>query len=146
VAAAYAAAPLARRRWGAAAVALLTIGAVVESRPTPFDVAAPLYEPDVAPITMTHRLRLADPLYQRLTELPRGVLLELPWGTTGWDLQYMHAQRRHGWPLVNGFSGHYPDTYMRTSMIKDALTSPERAARALRCISCDRARMGISFH
>ena len=131
VAAAYAAAPLARRRWGLAVVALLSIGAVVESRPAPFDIDAPLYEPDVAPITMTHRLRLAEPLYQKLAESPRGVLLELPWGTTGWDLQYMQAQRRHGWPLVNGFSGHYPDTYMRTSMIKDALTSPERAWWAL---------------
>ena len=127
VAVAYPAAALARRaRWGAALVALLALAAVVESRPTTFAVNSPFYEPDVAPLDMTHRLRAAEPLYTKLRELPRGVLVELPWGTTGWDIQFMHAQRRHGWPLVNGFSGYFPQTHMRSGLIKDALDSPER--------------------
>ncbi|HUF24947.1 MAG TPA: hypothetical protein VMN81_12520 [Vicinamibacterales bacterium] len=132
VAGAYAAAAMiGRARWALAAVLLLTGAAMVESRPSRFALDSPFYEPDVAPLSMTPRLRAAEPLYVALRELPRGVLLELPWGTTGWDIQYMHAQRRHGWPLVNGFSGYFPQTYMRTDSIRDALVSPDRAWWAL---------------
>lgn len=132
VAGAYAAAALARRaRWGTALLAVLTLVAIAESRPSTFALDSAFYEPDVAPLTMTHRLKAAEPLYARLRGMPRGVLLELPWGTTGWDIQYMHAQRRHGWPLVNGFSGYFPQGHTRTSLVKNALDSPERAWWAL---------------
>ncbi|HEX6322166.1 MAG TPA: hypothetical protein VFZ36_00450, partial [Vicinamibacterales bacterium] len=132
VAGAYAAAELIRRaRLGAAAVLVLAAVAVVESRPSTFALDSPFYEPDVAPLSMTPRLRAAEPLYTALRQQPRGVLLELPWGTTGWDIQYMHAQRRHGWPLVNGFSGYFPQTHMRSDLIMDALVSPDRAWWAL---------------
>ena len=132
VAGAYAAAAMVRRAgWTRAIVLLLTAAAIVESRPSAFALDSPFWEPDVAPLSMTPRLRVAEPLYVALRELPQGVLLELPWGTTGWDLQYMHAQRRHGWPLVNGFSGYFPQTHMRTALIKDALVSPDRAWWAL---------------
>lgn len=132
VAGAYAAAALVRRtRWGAAAVLALAAVAVVESRPATFNLDSAFFESDVAPLTMTHRLHAAEPLYQKLRALPRGVLLELPWGTTGWDIQFMHAQRRHGWPLVNGFSGYFPQTHVRSSLLSDALVSPDRAWWAL---------------
>jgi hypothetical protein len=132
VAGGYAAAALARRgRWGTAAVAALALVAIAESRPSSFSLDAPFHEEGVAPLTMTHRLRAAEPLYTALGQQPRGVLLELPWGTTGWDIQYMQAQRRHGWPLINGFSGYFPDGHARTSLIRDALTSPDRGWWAL---------------
>lgn len=132
IAGAYGAAAIIRRaRGGAAAAAMLAIAAVAESRPSPFMLDSPFFEPDVAPLTMTHRLEAAEPLYTELTKLPRGVLIELPWGTTGWDIQFMHAQRRHGWPLVNGFSGFFPPGYMRSSLVREPLESPDRAWWAL---------------
>jgi hypothetical protein len=118
------------RAWRALGL-LLAIAAVAESRPTAFGLDVPLGEKGVAPMSMSHRLRLAEPLYDTLKELPRGVLIELPWGTTGWDLQYMHAQRRHGWPLVNGFSGDVPQTFVRTSIINLVFDAPDRAWWAL---------------
>ena len=128
VAGAYAAAALARaRRWGAVVVLLCAAAAVAESRPRLFDLSRPFGEAGFAPLTMTHRLGFAEPLYQELKQLPRGVLLELPWGSTGWDIQYMHAQRRHGWPLVNGFSGFFPETYFRNAVVADIFDSPDRA-------------------
>lgn len=127
IAGAYALAALARRsRAGVAVAAVLTFVAVFESRPSTFALDSPFYEPEVAPLSMTHRLRAAEPLYDTLRGMPPGVLIELPWGTTGWDIQFMHAQRRHGWPLVNGFSGYFPQTHMRTGLVKDALISPDR--------------------
>lgn len=128
LAAAYAAAAIAAaRRWGAAAIVLCAIVAAVESRPSRFKIAAPFDEADYAPLAMSHRLKMSEPLYDALGRMPRGVLLELPWGSTGWDLQYMHAQRRHQWPLVNGFSGFAPQTYWRNSSIKLVFDSPDRA-------------------
>jgi hypothetical protein len=128
VAAAYAAAMLVRvRRAGVVIVVLASILAAVESRPATFELDAPFTDPNHAPLTMRHRLSAAEPLYDELRRLPRGILLELPWGTTGWDIQFMHAQRKHGWPLVNGFSGFYPQTYWRTSTVAEVFESPERA-------------------
>ena len=132
VAGAYAAAAIARtRRWGAALVIACAVVAVAESRPRRFDLDSPFQDPDSAPLTMRHRMKGAQPLYDRLKTMPRGVLLELPWGTTGWDIQFMHAQRHHQWPLVNGFSGFFPQTYGRTSVIADVFNSPDRAWWAL---------------
>jgi hypothetical protein len=128
VAAAYGAAAIARaRRWGAALVIACAVIAVVESHPRRFDLDTPFQDPDHAPLTMRHRMRGAQPLYDQLKTIPRGVLLELPWGTTGWDIQFMHAQRQHQWPLVNGFSGFFPQTYGRTSVVADVFNSPDRA-------------------
>ena len=131
IAGAYAAGVFGKTRWGRAIVLAATIAAIAESRTTRFGLNVPFAEENVAPLTMAHRMRFAEPLYEKLRELPRGVLLELPWGTTGWDLQYMHAQRRHGWPLVNGFSGDFPPSHLRTDMVELVFTEPERAWWAL---------------
>jgi hypothetical protein len=128
VAGAYAAAAIARaRRWGAIVVLIAAAAAIVESRPKTFGLSLPFHEAGFAPLTMTHRLALAEPLYEELKRQPHGVLMELPWGSTGWDIQYMHAQRRHGWPLANGFSGFFPETYFRNAVVKDVFDSPDRA-------------------
>lgn len=131
VAGAYAAARLRGRPFGTAILALFVPFAVLESCPAPFRLNEPFAERDVAPLTMTPRLRAAAPLYDALRNQPRGVLLELPWGSAGWDIQFMHEQRGHGWPLVNGFSGHFPIGYLRTSIVKDVFVSPDRAWWAL---------------
>ncbi|MDQ3068480.1 MAG: hypothetical protein M3R55_01975 [Acidobacteriota bacterium] len=128
IAGAYAAAWIARRgRLGTAAVILAAGAAVWESRPYRFDLDGESYVEGYAQLAIRHRLGFAEPLYQHLARTEPGVLLEFPWGTTGWDLQYMLAQRRHGWPLVNGYSGHFPASYMRTSTVLNVFDSPDRA-------------------
>jgi len=116
---------------GAMFIILFALIAMAESHPGWFHLNRPYGEPNVAPLTMTSRLRAAAPLYDALRAEPRGVLLELPWGSAGWDVQFMHEQRRHGWPLVNGFSGHFPTGYLRTSIIRDVFAAPDRAWWAL---------------
>ena len=132
IAGAYAASVVVRTwRWGAVVIAICAALAIVESRPRRFGLDMPFWEADYAPLTKAPRLRAAEPVYDALRRLPRGVLLELPWGSTGWDIQYMHAQRRHGWPLVNGFSGFFPQTHFRNAVVTDVFESPARAWWAL---------------
>ncbi|MEX2272307.1 MAG: hypothetical protein WD690_12590 [Vicinamibacterales bacterium] len=128
IAGAYAASVIVRAwRWGAVVIVVCAALAIVESRPRRFGLDMPFWEADYAPLTKAPRLRAAEPVYDALQRLPRGVLLELPWGSTGWDIQYMHAQRRHGWPLVNGFSGFLPQTHFRNAVVTDVFESPTRA-------------------
>lgn len=126
VASAYLAGWLHRTR-GAAVVAFFALAAVVESRPAPFLIEEPFHQPDAAPLSMLHRLRASAPVYDALGREPRGVLVELPWGKPGWDIQFMHLQRRHGWPLVNGYSGHFPESYMRMAIVETVFEAPDRA-------------------
>jgi hypothetical protein len=50
----------------------------------------------------------ADPIYQRLRELPReGHVLEIPLLTHGADARHTYATTYHGKTTVNGYSGHF---------------------------------------
>lgn len=125
VAAAYAAAALARRgRWGTLAVLGAAALAVAESRPIRFQIDQPIM------ITEGHAFlnpaKLADSrrLYERLAGAGDGVLIEFPFAVPGWDIQYMLAQRRHGMPLVNGYSGHVPASHKRLGGLHTPLTDP----------------------
>jgi hypothetical protein len=131
VAAAYAAAALARQRLGVVAVLVCAVFAVAESRPSRFLIDEPATAAGTAPVTSPSQIARALSVYEAMAGMPKGILLELPFGAVGWDIQYMHAQSRHGWPLINGYSGHYPPGFARTVMVRDALTSPDVAWRAL---------------
>lgn len=131
VAAAYTAAALARQRRGVIAVLACAIFAAAESRPSRFLIDEPATAAGTAPVASPWQIARALPVYDAMATMPQGVLLELPFGAVGWDIQYMHAQSRHGWPLINGYSGHYPPGFARTVMVRDALTSPDAAWRAL---------------
>lgn len=125
VAAAYAAAALARRgRWGTIAVLAAALVAVAESRPARFQTDQPIPTVNHAPLNPA---RMADSrrLYERLAGSQGGVLIELPFAVPAWDIQYMLAQRTHGLPLVNGYSGHVPASHARLAPLHTPLTHPE---------------------
>lgn len=131
VAGAYAAAVLARRgRWGTAIVVAAACLAVVESRPVRFQTDAPIPTPGHARLNAA-RLADASRLYARLADAPRGVLIELPFGDPGWEIQYMRNQRRHGWPLVNGYSGFVPASHAPLHPLRDPLAEPAAGWNAL---------------
>ena len=51
-------------------------------------------------------------VYQFAAALPAGaVLVEFPFGSPAWDLQFMFYQRVHRHPIVNGYSGGFPRTF-----------------------------------
>jgi hypothetical protein len=65
----------------------------------------------------------APRIYRFAASLPEpAVVLELPLGTAAWDLQYMFYQPLHRHPIVNGYSGGFPDSYVDRI---EALTAPE---------------------
>ena len=87
-----------------------------------------LLESTSAPITLDHGAGPADgvaagpsrvytgddapAVYRFLSTLPHGtVVLEFPFGASGWDLQSVFYQRVHRHPLVNGYSGGFPLSY-----------------------------------
>ena len=57
------------------------------------------------------------PLYEYLATLPRGPVVEFPVprlnSLPGHDGRYLYMSTFHWHPLVNGYSGYYPQTYIR---------------------------------
>ena len=41
------------------------------------------------------------------------VVLEMPFGDQAWDLRYVYYAGLHGKRIVNGYSGYFPDGYLR---------------------------------
>jgi len=70
----------------------------------------------------------AGPAYTRVRELPTGsVLLELPLGDINSEVRYTFFAGQHRRPIVNGYSGYYPEHYRQLGA---ALTAPIENQRA----------------
>jgi hypothetical protein len=125
---------LALRR-GPVAVTVLAVLLVVEStampialdrrlRPGPYNDTAPrMYTGESVPA-----------VYRFVATLPASaVLVEFPIGSPAWDLQSVFYQRVHRHPIVNGYSGGFPQSFYNN---RDAFTSltqvPDVAWRRLR--------------
>ena len=131
------AAALLRRRHGMRLVAAASLLIVVESWSAPIlinynDTA--YKQSGLAPLPGALALGAdARPVYNFVSTLPAAsVVLELPLGEPAFDVRYMLYGLEHRHALVNGFSGGAPADYVFLSeMLKDALTSPDRAWNAL---------------
>jgi hypothetical protein len=119
-----------------ARLALLACGVFFLTEAT----AAPLAVNDVWSDPALHRppSRLAigaeaPAIYRRASALARtAVLVEFPFGSDPYELRYMFHQPVHGLPLLNGFSGALPKSYVaRRSSLRGLLNEPDRAWRAL---------------
>jgi len=76
----------------------------------------------------------APPIYAALAKMPRGVVAELPVGTdTGRDLEgrYEYLSTFHWFPIVNGYSGNLPPSYVGRAGRLQTFPS-ERALQQLR--------------
>jgi hypothetical protein len=73
------------------------------------------------------------PVYRFAAQLPpSAVLIELPLGEPAFDIRYMFYSTSHWKRLVNGYSGGAPIEYeFLTESLKDTITRPERAWKAL---------------
>jgi hypothetical protein len=95
---------------------------------------AMLIEYRVQPLELVPFPNTAPPLYQWLAQQPRGVVAELPMtpdGLPGADPVYSYLSTFHWQPIVNGYSGFYPASYL--SRLNDtALFPDERSLRRLR--------------
>jgi hypothetical protein len=76
-----------------------------------------LLEYRVAPLQLVRYDNAAPPIYALLAAQPRGVVAEFPMPTPdslpGPDAFYSYMSTFHWRPLVNGYSGFYPSSYLR---------------------------------
>jgi hypothetical protein len=88
----------------------------------------------VRPLDLVPYPNTPPPLYAWLSAQPRGVVAEFPMPTTGLpgaDPAYSYLSTFHWQPLLNGYSGFYPWTYL--SRLEDVAGFPdERSMRRLR--------------
>ena len=80
-------------------------------------------------------MNVAPPIYRMLARQPRGVVAEFPAPIIsqlpGTDAEYAYLSTFHWFPLVNGYSGYYPPTYLeRVERLVDFPS--ERAMNQLR--------------
>jgi hypothetical protein len=95
---------------GAGAIAIMAEGWIV---PTALNArpSDPRYAPPPAEIIVLPQLSGA---YQMIRYLPADtVLAEFPLGPIPWEIQYTFYAGYHRKPIVNGYSGFYPSSYVR---------------------------------
>src|SRR3982751_1165773 len=72
------------------------------------------------PLTLVTYPNAAPPVYRLLASQPAGVVAEFPMprsaGSAGQDPKYAYLSMFHWKPLVNGYSGFYPASYIRRVM------------------------------
>lgn len=103
------------RRIGAAIVIVGMIGIGAEYWDVPIALNSSLPSGSFLPAPTV--LRSGDalsPAYQAVAALPDGaVLFEFPFGEPAYDIQYTFYAGYHRKPIVNGYSGYFPETYRR---------------------------------
>jgi hypothetical protein len=85
-----------------------------------------LLEYRVRPLELVPYPNSPPPLYEWLSEQPRGVVAEMPMrgsGLPGADPAYSYLSTFHWQPIVNGYSGFYPASYL--DRLKDVAHFPD---------------------
>jgi hypothetical protein len=103
-----------RLRRGNAALAAIGCLFLVESAAMPVTINWTTEEDGY--VRLPDRVETVNPppVYAYLATLPRGtVVAEFPFGPTGWELRYVYYSTVHWHPIVNGYSGYFPDGYFR---------------------------------
>ena len=75
----------------------------------------------------------ANPVYSYIAGMPADtVLAEFPFGDGAWDLRYVYNTTFHWKRILNGYSGHFPASYMKhVAQFANALATPDAAWAAV---------------
>jgi hypothetical protein len=110
------------RRAGLVGLAVATL-VLVEANAAPIDVNS-TPEPDgfiKPPAQLVPGPGTLD-IYREVQRLPEDVLLaEFPFGEWSYELRYMYYSTTHWRRLLNGYSGNFPDSYIRNATILKSL-------------------------
>jgi hypothetical protein len=125
------------RRWPRPAmvlVVLLSCGLLAEWWPGRFHTNVPLAAEGLEATPRTiHTRQDLPPLYKVVRDMPEAVvLLEFPFGSTAWDVQSVFYAGQHRRPLVNGYSGFFPD--FQQDLIRTFAASGDDPAAAWRAL------------
>src|SRR6185503_13322725 len=85
--------------------------------------------------------RRMNPIYRVVRQLPESaVLIEFPFGEPAYEILAVFYAGDHRRPLVNGYSGFFPRSYLdRAGALKDVTANPQRAADVLRATGATHA-------
>jgi hypothetical protein len=112
---------------GSTLAVVVAVAWLLETAVLPFPLASALGVETkglVPPPPVLTAGRRIPPIYARVKALPPGtVLLEFPIGDTAWELRHVYYSTTHWHPIVNGYSGYFPDSYAE---IAGALRDPYR--------------------
>lgn len=124
---------LARKGAGPVMLAALGLVFLAESNPAPIPVNLTSADRLRPPPPRVFPLAEAPAVYRYVDGLPADtVLVELPFGDTTWELRYVYYSTVHWRPLVNGYSGGFPASYLRLrSRLDDPRRAPAEAWQAL---------------
>ena len=103
------------RRVGRLLVVLGMIAILAESWSVPTDTNVRFHGAGYAwPSAEIDGPRRLTPIYRRVRDLPVGtVIAEFPFGDSANEIRYVFYSGYHRKPLVNGYSGFYPENYQR---------------------------------
>ena len=104
-------------RWSRRGVILVGVAAFVilaESWVVPIETNTRLIVPgfEFTPRDL-FTARTMSPIYQIVRDMPNAVLIEFPFGEPGYDILATYYAGFHRRPLVNGYSGFFPESYLR---------------------------------
>lgn len=119
---------------GLAVAVLVSFGIVYEGRVVPFITSKTLWVPHYEYVaTDFPRPPALGAVYETVEALPKGaVLAEFPFGSDPFEIRSMYFAAFHRKPLVNGYSGFFPQSYqlLKSFLENDPLDKPA-AWRAL---------------
>jgi hypothetical protein len=128
----YALAGIARwPRAGTPALAVLGVAFLVEAWavPLPMNLQWTSTAQYREPWSTVHRVNDGPLAYRYLVAMPGDpVVMELPFGDHAWDLRYVYYAGLHGKRIVNGYSGYFPDGYLRRAAKLSGLWADRDAA------------------
>lgn len=133
VLAGYGARDLLRRGMPPAALALVVAFFLAEATAAPIPMNLSVADREGAPPAAVAPSSRPPAVYRYVASLPPGaVLVELPFGDTSWELQHVYYSTTHWRPMLNGYSGGFPRSYLtRRAVLDDPLRSPDQAWAAL---------------
>jgi hypothetical protein len=113
-------------------LALVSTAWMVEARVAPLPVNGRMPSDVAGVLDPPGRIAPASRMpavYRFVRRLPVDtVLVEFPFGVVAWELQYVYASTFHWHPLVNGFSGYSPPSYLaRVELLLDPTREPDAA-------------------
>jgi hypothetical protein len=102
-----------RPRLGSAVVAAAGVLILTESWFAPMATNVPVVPDTLAAPAPIAAGRYVSPLYGLVRDLPDPVVLvELPFGEEAYDIQASYYAGYHRRPILNGYSGHFPQSYL----------------------------------
>jgi hypothetical protein len=122
-----------RARAGSVIVAIGMIAALGEGWSVPVETNRPLDTPGYSPPTETiGDAQSMSLVYQMVRRLPAdAVIAEFPFDDPVYQIQYTYYSAYHGRPILNGYSGFFPDSYRRLEGILGRTPSTADAWSAL---------------